>query len=189
VTKQRLLDAGLTLFLEHGYHGVGVQAVLEAAQAPKGSFYHHFSDKEEFALQVVDAYMTGVHGALDLALSDTTVPPLERIRAFFRLVAGSYQTEGYLGCLLGGLGQELAGTSDVFARKIDWCLGYIASRLAEPLEDARAAGQLRPDADAQVLAQRLVECWEGAALHSRLTRDQAPLEDMLDFFFDAATRS
>jgi TetR/AcrR family transcriptional repressor of nem operon len=184
-----MLDAGLTLLLENGYHGVGVQAVLDAAQAPKGSFYHHFVDKEDFALQVIDTYMTGVHAALDASLSDSSRAPLDRIRGFFELVSQGYQHEGYLGCLLGGLGQELSGASDVFAKKIDWCLGYIASRLAEPLEEARALGVLDADEDPLILAQRLVECWEGAALHSRLLRDPSPLPAMLDFYFLAITRA
>jgi TetR/AcrR family transcriptional repressor of nem operon len=34
----------------------------------------------------------------------------------------------------------------------------------------------------------LVNCWEGAALRSRLSHDPAPLGAMLDFFFAAATR-
>ncbi|MCX6434204.1 MAG: TetR/AcrR family transcriptional regulator [Actinobacteria bacterium] len=187
-TKQRMLDAGLTLLLEQGYHGVGVQAVLDAAQAPKGSFYHHFNDKEDFALQVVDAYMTGVHAALDASLSDSSRAPLDRIRGFFELVSQGYEHDGYLGCLLGGLGQELSGASDVFATKIDWCLGYIAGRLAEPLGEARARGDLTVAEDPAVLAQRLVECWEGAALHSRLLRDPSPLPAMLDFYFRAITR-
>ena len=68
-TKQRLLEVGLPLLLEHGYNGLGVQAVLEAAGIPKGSFYHHFQDKQDFALQVIDQYMTGVHDALDPAVA------------------------------------------------------------------------------------------------------------------------
>lgn len=184
-----MLDAGLALLLENGYHGVGVQAVLDAAQAPKGSFYHHFADKEDYALQVVDAYMAGVHAALDASLSDSSKEPLDRIRGFFELVTQSYVHEGYLGCLLGGLGQELSGASEVFAKKIDWCLGYIASRLAVPLTEARDQGVLRSQEDPTVLAQRLVECWEGAALHSRLLRDPAPLPAMLDFYFLAITRT
>jgi AcrR family transcriptional regulator len=58
-TKQRLIDAGLRMLLEHGYNDLGVQAVLTATGTPKGSFYHHFRDKEDFALQVIDAYMRG----------------------------------------------------------------------------------------------------------------------------------
>ena len=51
-TKQRLLDAGLAMLLVNGYNDLGIQALLEATSTPKGSFYHHFTDKEDFALQV-----------------------------------------------------------------------------------------------------------------------------------------
>jgi TetR/AcrR family transcriptional repressor of nem operon len=187
-TRERLLGAGLELLLRHGYHGVGIQAVLDAGQAPKGSFYHHFQDKQDFALQVVDAYMVGVHGALDASLSDLSRPPLDRVRGFFDLVAGGYAQDGYLGCLLGGLGQELSGVDAVFAERIDGCLSYIAARLAEPLDEARATGDLPKGTDPQALAMRLVDCWEGAALRSRLSHDPAPLREMLDFFFHAAAR-
>jgi len=34
----------------------------------------------------------------------------------------------------------------------------------------------------------LVDCWEGAALRSRLRRDARPLGAMLDFYFDSALR-
>lgn len=183
---RRLLSAGLTLLLEQGYYGVGVQAILDAAQAPKGSFYHHFADKEDFALQVIDDYMVGVHQALDASQSDTSRPPLDRVRNFFELVASSYASEGYLGCLLGGLGQELSGVSPVFADKIEWCLDSIGSRLAVTLEAARDEGALRPDTDTDALAKLIVNCWEGAALRSRLLRSPEPLIEMLQFAFTAA---
>ncbi len=37
------------------------------------------------------------------------------------------------------------------------------------------------------MANVLCNCWEGAALRTRLTRDPAPLEAMLDFYFGAMT--
>lgn len=185
-TRDRMLGAGLAMLLERGYHGLGTQALLEAANAPKGSFYHHFRDKEDFAVQVVDEYMQGVHQALDACLDDDARPPLDRIRGFFELVAQGYSTEGYLGCLLGGIGQELSGTSEVFARKIESCLAYIGGRLAECLADAQNAGDIAADADPANLASLLVNCWEGAALRSRLTGSPAPLTSMLDFYFEAA---
>jgi TetR/AcrR family transcriptional repressor of nem operon len=181
-----MLDSGLALLLERGYHGLGTQALLEAAKAPKGSFYHHFRDKEDFALQVVDEYMRGVHGALDACLDDPGLPPLDRVRAFFQMVAQGYQSEGYLGCLLGGLGQELSGTSDAFAQKIASCLDYIGSRIGQSLAAAQAQGDIDRDADPEALARVLVDCWEGAALRSRLTGSPEPLVSMLDFYFSAA---
>lgn len=185
-TKQRLLDAGLGLLLEHGYHDLGVQALLAATETPKGSFYHHFETKEDFALQVIDQYMVGVHEALDTCLTAPGRPPLERMRSFFEAVQESYRGEGYLGCLLGGLGQELSGVSEVFAQKIEGCFSYIAGRMAVCLEEAQRAGDIAADADVEQLAGLLIDCWEGAALRSRLRRSEGPLGAMLDFYFGSA---
>ncbi len=185
-TKQRLLDAGLALLLEHGYNGLGIQTVLAATGIPKGSFYHHFKDKENFALQVIDQYMQGVHAGLDACLGDPAIPPLDRVRRFFEMTRQHYRSEGYMGCLLGGLGQELSGVSDVFRRKIEWCFSKIADRIAVCIEEARQRGDIRADSNAGQMAGLLVDCWEGAALRSRLRRDPRPLDVMLDFYFRSA---
>jgi len=174
------------MLLEHGYNDLGIQALLTATGAPKGSFYHHFKDKEDFALQVIDQYMGGVHAGLDACLGDTRRPPLERVRRFFELTRQHYRKEGYMGCLLGGLGQELSGVSEVFRRKIEACFSRIAARMAVCLEEARQRGDIPADSDARRMAGLLVDCWEGAALRSRLRRNAAPLKAMLDFYFRSA---
>ncbi|MFW6076534.1 MAG: TetR family transcriptional regulator C-terminal domain-containing protein, partial [Hyphomicrobiales bacterium] len=184
-TKERLLDVGLTMLLRHGYNDLGIQALLDSAAVPKGSFYHHFRSKEDFALQVIDRYMVEVHKGLDASLGDTTLPPLDRVRKFFELTREKYRGEGFLGCMLGGVGQELAGVSELFRTRIEGCFAEIARRIAGCLEDARRNGDLAPDADPQVMANLVLSCWEGAALRSRLQRDPAPLETMLDFYFSA----
>ncbi len=187
-TKQRLLDVGLAMLLEHGYHGLGIQALLDAARTPKGSFYHHFKDKEDFALQVIDQYMRHVHAGLDDCLEDQGRPPLERVRRFFELTQQSYKKDGYLGCLLGGLGQELSGANELFRRKIEKCFSEIAKRTADCLEEARKRGDIPAESDTRRMASLLVDCWEGAALRSRLRGNASPLTAMLDFFFQSAVR-
>jgi TetR/AcrR family transcriptional regulator, transcriptional repressor for nem operon len=181
-TKQRLIDAGLRMLLQHGYNSLGIQALLDETGTPKGSFYHHFKDKEDFALQVLDAYMTNVHAGLDACLLDRTLPPLERIRRFFEMTQESYRQEGYLGCLMGGLGQELSGASEVFRRKIDWCLSSISERMAKCLGEAQCNGDIPASSNVQEMADLLVDCWEGAALRSRLRRNPTSLSAMLDFY-------
>lgn len=181
-TKQRLIDAGLRMLLEQGYNSLGIQALLAATGIPKGSFYHHFSDKEDFALQVIDAYIGEVHAGLDACLQDRTRPPLARVRHFFELTQQKYREDGYLGCLMGGLGQELSGVSDVFRRKIEWCFSSIAERMATCLGEAQQQGEIPAGCDVRQMADLLVDCWEGAALRSRLRRNPASLNAMLDFY-------
>lgn len=185
-TKQRLLDAGLAMLLERGYNDLGIQAILEATDTPKGSFYHHFRDKEDFALACVEQYMLSVHAGLDACLGDVARAPLARVRHFFELTREKYRGEGYMGCLLGGLGQELSGVSEVFRNQIASCLAIISRRIAGCLDEARVAGDIPADANPKRLAALLVDCWEGAALRSRLQGSPAPLTAMLDFYFGAA---
>jgi TetR/AcrR family transcriptional repressor of nem operon len=185
-TKRCLLDAGLTMLLKHGYHDLGIDALLAATGTPKGSFYHHFKDKEDFALQVIDQYMRQVHAGLDACLEAEGRLPLERVRRFFEMTQKHYRKEGYMGCLLGGLGQELSGVSDVFRRKIEACFSEIAERIAVCLEQARKRGDIAADSNTRRMASLLVDCWEGAALRSRLRGNAAPLTAMLDFYFQSA---
>lgn len=185
-TRDRLLEAGLAMLLKHGYNDMGIQALLDATGIPRGSFYHHFRDKEDFALEVLDRYMQEVHSGLDECLGDLSRPPLERVRDFFEATKERYHEEGYLGCLLGGVGQELSGTSEVFRQRIEQCFAVIAGRIAKCLEEACRGGDLPPDTDFRQMADLLIDCWEGAALRARLRRDPAPLNAMLDFYFRVA---
>jgi TetR/AcrR family transcriptional regulator, transcriptional repressor for nem operon len=186
ITKRRLLDAGLATFLERGYNATGIQDLLVATSVPKGSFYHHFASKEDFALQVVDRYVAEVHVILDQALGDTERAPVERVRLFFERLLAMYESQGYLGSLLGLLGQELAVVSTAFRRRIDEAFDGIARRLADTFEDARTRGDLATDTDALQTATFMLNTWEGAALRSRLSRAAAPLEAALEASFRGA---
>lgn len=175
----------MTMLLQRGYNHLGIQDILDATKIPKGSFYHHFASKEDFALAVIDRYMGAVQEGLDGCLGDSSRPPLARIRNFFEMTTQAYEKEGYLGCLLGGLGQELSGVNPVFRVRIEKCLGQIGQKLETCLTLAVERGELARNADAAQLANLLVNCWEGAALRTRLLRNPAPLRAMLDFYFAA----
>lgn len=182
-TRQKLLIAGMPLLLERGYNDFGINDVLKATGTPKGSFYHHFESKEAFALGIIELYMEAVHAGLDACLDDATRTPLNRVRHFFELSRDKYRDEGYFGCLLGGVGQELSGANPVFREKIEECFAYIGNRMARCLEAAKTTGELDASADTDHLAELLIDCWEGAALRSRLRRSPQPLDDMLEFYF------
>ena len=181
ITKRRLLDVGLATLLERGYNATGIQDLLVATNVPKGSFYHHFGSKEDFALQVIDRYVAEVHVLLDQSLGELDRAPLDRVRLFFERLLALYASQGYLGSLIGILGQELTAVSTAFRRRIEGALDGIARRLAEPLEEARRRGDMPSENDPLMTATLLIDCWEGAAMRSRLLRSPAPLEAALGF--------
>ena len=53
-TRDRILKEAKRLFQRNGYHAVGTAEILQAANAPKGSMYHHFpGGKEDIAVAAV----------------------------------------------------------------------------------------------------------------------------------------
>lgn len=44
-TRERLLDAALTMFAQRGYAATGIREILKAAGVTQPTLYHHFSDK------------------------------------------------------------------------------------------------------------------------------------------------
>ena len=46
VSRQRIIDAAYTLFLEQGYHGTSMRQIAEAAGLTLGGVYNHFDGKE-----------------------------------------------------------------------------------------------------------------------------------------------
>lgn len=70
-TRARLVAAALRLMQCHGYGGIGLAAILEAAKAPKGSLYHHFpTGKEGLAIAAVEHVGAEVDAALARMMDD-----------------------------------------------------------------------------------------------------------------------
>lgn len=55
-TRDKLIEAGLQLMLAKGYTNTGIQEIVNQAGVPKGSFYHYFDSKENFALAIIDSF-------------------------------------------------------------------------------------------------------------------------------------
>jgi TetR/AcrR family transcriptional repressor of nem operon len=76
--------------------------------------------------------------------------------------------------------------SELFRRKIEGCFSEIANRIAACLEEARTKGDIAAESNTRRMASLLVDCWEGAALRSRLQGNARPLITVLDFYFQSA---
>lgn len=53
-TRKRLLDAALRKFAEKGVDATTIEEITESADLGKGTFYRHFSSREELMLALVD---------------------------------------------------------------------------------------------------------------------------------------
>ncbi len=61
--RQAMLDAALTLFLEHGVVDTTVEQILQLSGASVGSLYHHFGGKEQLADALYVDCLSAYHSA------------------------------------------------------------------------------------------------------------------------------
>lgn len=81
--RDRIIQASLLLFEEHGFHGVTVNQIVENVGTSKGGFYHHFTSKDELLFVIHDAFITYV---LDKAMiaNKTYASPTEKLQAIIK---------------------------------------------------------------------------------------------------------
>jgi AcrR family transcriptional regulator len=53
LARQRVLDAALALFAEHGVHGTSLQMIADRVGVGKAAVYYQFRSKEDIALEVL----------------------------------------------------------------------------------------------------------------------------------------
>ena len=183
-TKDILLEAGRKTFLEKGYNNSGIEAILQAAGVPKGSFYYYFQSKEDFGLKVLDQFAVCYDQHLDRILGDTSVPPLNRLRNYFESVFGKLESDQCRkGCLVGNLSQEMADQSEAFRARLEEIFESWVDRYAECLKEAQDAGEVSPDLDVRELAEFWLNSWQGAILRAKTMRSTAPLRTFLGVMF------
>jgi TetR/AcrR family transcriptional repressor of nem operon len=183
-TREHLIDVGVGLMHQNGYNATGLTDILKAADVPKGSFYHHFESKEDFAAAALERYgmRAREHAAV---LSDTTIPPLKRLRRYFSDLMKIYGQKGAIpGCMMGRFSLEIAEESPQLRKRISASFDRWQHTIATVIQQAVAQKELPAGTDPESLAGFVLNSWEGALLRSQAEKSNAPLETFMRYVFD-----
>jgi TetR/AcrR family transcriptional repressor of nem operon len=184
-TREHLIDVGVGLMHKNGYNATGLTDILNAADVPKGSFYHHFSSKEDFAEAVLERYVMRVGERTAALLNDTKIAPLKRLRRYFgELMKVSGQKGPIPGCLMGRFTLEIAEESPQLRKQLSGSFDKWQRGIATVLRQAVAQKELPAGTDAESMAGFVLNSWEGALLRSQAEKSDAPLEDFMRYVFD-----
>ncbi len=152
-SKTKLLDAAVHVIRAKGYTATRVEDICEAAGLTKGSFFHHFSSKEEIALEAADHFSAMADGLFSTAPYRSLHDPLERILGYveFRKAILQGELPEYT-CLLGTMVQETYDTHPLIREACDRCISAHAASLVRDIEAAVRKYGIRGDWTAESLA-------------------------------------
>jgi AcrR family transcriptional regulator len=178
--KERILDASSELFRRQGLTGTGIKQILDQAQAPFGSLYHHFpGGKDELAAETVKragAYYGQLVTEMLLAEPDL----VSGVREAFIAAGRDLAATGYAdACPIETVALEVASTNErlrlATAEVFDsWLDGLTALMRSEGIEATQA----------RALAHTILSALEGAFVLARAARRT----DALDACADAMAR-
>lgn len=182
--KEQIVTAGMTLLHSKGFNATSVQDITEAAGVPKGSFYNHFTSKEELGVEVLQRYaqQAGEIGAL---LGESSPPPREWLRGYFgKLVESNVASEFNAGCMLGNFSTELSNQSPAIRHTARQSFASMCAMLEEVIAQGQRDGSIASGQPATELANFTADAWQGAVLRAKAEKDRAPLDRFVDMLLN-----
>lgn len=182
--RDRILDAAHELVLAQGFSATTVDAVLEAAGASKGAFFHHFPSKRALGQALVERYAEGDRAVLEqfmLAAEARSDDPAEQLVEFVRAleVDADEMALSQPGCLfVSFVYEQVPDTHDVRPVIVE-AIELWRRRIADKLALAVAAGRLGDEVDLDSLADHVFTTFEGAFILARATEDAGHVKAQL----------
>ncbi|WP_161600650.1 TetR/AcrR family transcriptional regulator [Mycolicibacterium hodleri] len=163
-TRRRILDSAIRLFAEHGYTSTGTRQIIADSGMTGGAFYHHFETKNAVASAILAESSAKVHAAFLSA--DADGPALEAVIRGTFAVASLHVNDA--GARVASQLMHTVGTSAGAATRYysTW-----VNALGAQFARAQLQGDVRSDADPEVLGRSIVCAAYGAWAVASLTVD------------------
>lgn len=185
--KTRLLDEGVSMFMHQGYHGTGIQEVVDRVGIPKGSFYNYFQSKEDFGSKAIihysDQFKQFLLSILDLSKSDTS----KGLNQFFDDLTKIFEEKDCKdGCLIGNFAAEISDNSTLGRNTMSQCISEWKEIIKEIIIRGQASGAIREDISADELSDFLLNLLEGSLLRMKIESNTKSLRQMKKVFMNYA---
>jgi AcrR family transcriptional regulator len=155
--RDEILERAATVFATSGLRA-SLQEIADACGILPGSLYHHFLSKEDIFIALVQRYQVDLESIARDAVQELqagTELPLERVVSLGTAIA--HCAIRHRAALLLTYYEPPAGSSPELVRLAHETPTAISAAVLATLEAARASGDVRPEVDLAVLADRLYQ--------------------------------
>jgi len=180
-SKEAIISKGIELIRKNGYYGTGVQQVLKACHIPKGSFYHYFGSKKEFALQAIEKYAADTIQNLRMIHEDENLGAQEKLRRFFTDQLNFYRAQNYeMTCLMSIISFEVASVDPDLSEKIRQKFDELKRLVAHIVKQGQQEAEINPDLSPEKVAGYLIDGFNGALITMKYEQSSRGIEQFLD---------
>jgi TetR/AcrR family transcriptional repressor of nem operon len=178
--RQTILETAQSIVGAKGFSAVGLNEILQAADVPKGSFYHYFHSKDAFGVVLLDTYFDHyVQGMAQLFDAPGLSQHAKLMRYWQCWIDNQTGCTDAGKCLAVKLGAEVSDLSEPMRLALDRGTSRTIALLADAIGRGVEDGSLTVTQAPQSLAQSLYALWLGTSVMSKITRTSAPFDQAL----------
>ena len=178
--RQTILDTAQRIVGRKGFSAVGLNEILQAAEVPKGSFYHYFNSKDAFGVVLLDTYFDHYVQGIEQLFQQPELSGGAKLMRYWQTWVDNQTGCTDAGkCLAVKLGAEVSDLSEPMRLALQRGTARTIALLAEALLQGVEDGSLTVQQPPQRLAQRLYALWLGTSVMSKITRTSAPFDEAL----------
>lgn len=187
--RNKLLDQGVAIFMQQGYHGTGIQEIVDKVGIPKGSFYNYFKSKEDFGSEAIIHYSDEFKEFLSSVLETSKKDTLLGLNQFFDNLIDLFDEKDCSdGCLIGNFAAEISDSSNVGRETMSKCIGEWKDIIKEIMIRGQEKKVIRDNISADEMADFLLNFLEGSLIRMKIEASTDPLKQMKKTFLDYAIK-
>lgn len=180
--RQVSLDKAVELFWSRGYHASSMKHIEQALDMRPGSLYATFGNKSGLFAEALDTYAGRMGNELRQIMerSNGIVDGLKNYLLSFAQPCQQDRPAPTQACMLVKTLLEVNQEDEALQAKVNAMLAAIEAGLSATLEQAKAAGELRPDVDCPRLARLLQAQIMGLRTFAERKLPQPQIEALAD---------
>ena len=153
--REHLIETALELFSRNGFHGVGIDTILNKSGVAERTLYNHFKSKDELILAVLRHYDERFRNFFMRTVERQAGNPKDRLLAVFDVAEKWFDQKNFYGCIFVGATNEYPENGTAIRNT---CREFKGLMLAYIKELAKEAKVKQPGQ----LAVQLLLLFEGA---------------------------
>ncbi|AZE88889.1 TetR/AcrR family transcriptional regulator [Pseudomonas orientalis] len=178
--RQTILDRAQAIVGAKGFSAVGLNEILQAAEVPKGSFYHYFTSKDAFGVVLLDTYFDHYVEGMQQVFSQPGMSHYAKLMRYWQAWIDNHTGCTEAGkCLAVKLGAEVSDLSEPMRLALQRGTSRTIELLAMALQHGVQDGSLMLEQPPESLARRLYALWLGTSVMGKITRTTAPFDEAL----------
>lgn len=169
--EERVLDAVMDTFWRNGYEGTSAQALVDATGLGRGSLYAAYANKDGLFEQALLRYHKRAQAHVDQLRQEGS--PMARLRELMTdIVEADLNAPEKRGCLATNSAVEMAGRDPRVADLVRQNFTILMHGIQQVIRRGQAAGEIRTEADAAVLALFVFNAVQGLRVLAKTFRPE-----------------